>query len=202
MDLRSRIMYGAGELFTKHGVKSVTMDYISCELGISKRTIYENFKDKNDLIEQILIEGAKKHKEVCFKIVEESENVIEAIFNIGKVNHETFGKINPLFLEDLKKYHPKIFTSLISNGDFKDVKLTYTLLERGKKEGLILENINIDAANIFIHEIFTMVHKEKLIIFGREVLYESIFLPYWFGISTKKGREIIEKNLMNLKKMI
>ncbi len=202
MDIKTRILKEAGELFAKNGIKNVTMDYISSELGISKRTIYEIFEDKNDLVKQVIEEGAKFHKVACLDLIEKSENVFEAIFNIGKHNHQTFGKIHPLFFEDLKKYHFNIYSALIEKGDFRDTKITYILLERGKKEGLFNDNINIDAVNMFLHEIFRMVHKEEFLKFGREIIYESLFLPYWLGISTPKGRKIIEKNIENIKKSI
>lgn len=202
MDIKTRILMETGELFGQNGIKNVTMDYIASRMGISKRTIYENFKDKDALVKQVIEEGAKIHKASCLELIEKSENVFEAIFNIGKHNHQTFGKIHPLFFEDLKKYHFNIYSDVIEKGDFRDTGITYILLERGKKEGLFNDNINIDAVNMFLHEIFRMVHKEEFLKFGREVLYESVFLPYWMGISTAKGRKIIEKNMENIKKSI
>lgn len=200
MDIKSRILRESGELFAKNGIKNVTMDYISSDMGISKRTIYEIFKDKNDLVEQVITSGAKIHKEQCSKLIKESSNVIEAIFNMGKLNHETFGKINPMFFKDLKKYHFNIFTKLREEGsDFKDTGLTLELLKRGQKEGIFKAELNISAANLFVHEIFKMVHTDEFVVYGKEVLYESVFLPYLIGISTEKGREMIDLNIIKLK---
>ncbi|MDD4216483.1 MAG: TetR/AcrR family transcriptional regulator, partial [Bacteroidales bacterium] len=105
MEMRLRILKEAGILFSRYGLRSVTMDQISAELGISKRTLYEIFKDKDDLVSQAIEEGIKAHKNHCNKVILESDNVIEAIFNIGKLNYNLFSKINPLFFEDFKKYH-------------------------------------------------------------------------------------------------
>ncbi len=199
MEIRERILKETGELFIRNGIKNVTMDTIATHMGISKRTIYENFKDKDDLVEHVIKEGAKFHRKVCFEQIENSANVIEAIFNIGKINHNTFGKINPLFFEDLKKYHFMIYNKLIEEGDFRDMRLTQTLLERGQCEGLFKDNINIELVNTFLHEMFKMVHQEEFRKFGQDAIYESLFLPFWIGISTQKGQQIIEENLVNFK---
>jgi TetR/AcrR family transcriptional regulator, cholesterol catabolism regulator len=202
MEIKERIINGATDLFTKNGIKTVTMDLISTSLGVSKRTIYEIFKDKEELVHDVIKNAADYHKNHCFKIVEESENVIEAIFKIGEFNHQTFTKVNPLFISDLKKYHFKTFSKIVEKGDVRDMKLTYTLLERGLKEGLFKKSLDINIANNFIHEIFRIIHEEPFINYKRETIYESIFLPYWIGISTKKGQIIIEENIAKIQKNI
>ncbi len=199
MDIRLRIINGSAELFERNGIKNVTMDYISSQLGISKRTIYEIFKDKNDLLENILREKTKTHKEICYELTKESDNVIEAIFNLGKLNHETFSRINPLFFEDLKKYHYSVYAKVVKNEDFKDKDLLRSLIENGIKEGLFKSSLNISLVNIFIHEILEIIHRDEFKAFGKETLYESVFLPYFYGIATNKGKKIIDENIKNLK---
>jgi predicted DNA-binding protein YlxM (UPF0122 family) len=195
MDTRLRILKESGIMFSKYGIRSITMDYIANELGISKRTIYEIFKDKEDLVSQAIEEGLKAHKGFCHKIIEESDNVIEAIFKIGKLNTELFGKMNPLFFEDLKKYHSKIYNKINQKGEIKDFKLTYSLLERGVKEKLISKDINIDIVNMIIHKMLDFVHAEELRAFGPNEVVKAALLPYFIGISTDKGRELIENYL-------
>jgi len=135
------------------------------------------------------------HKGFCHKIIDESDNVIEAIFKIGKLNTELFGKMNPLFFEDLKKYHSKIYNKINQKGEFKDYKLTYSLLERGVKEKLISKDINIDIVNMIIHKMLDFVHTEELRSFGHNEIARSALLPFFIGISTEKGRELIENYL-------
>jgi TetR/AcrR family transcriptional regulator, cholesterol catabolism regulator len=200
MEIRERILKETGDLFVRNGIKNVTMDTIANHMGISKRTIYENFKDKDDLVESVILAGAAYHKSQCFKHVEESSNVIEAIFKIGKTNHNTFGRINPLFFIDLKKYHFNTYNKLVEHGDFRDTRLTYTLLERGQSEGLFRANLNINLVNVFLHKMFRIVHDEEFASFDRDDLYESLFLSFWIGISTKKGQEVIDMNLVIFQK--
>ena len=195
MDNKQRILKEAGELFSRYGIRSVTMDYISAELGISKRTLYEIFKDKDDLVSQTISEAARMHKEFCFKTVEESENVIEAIFKIGKLNNEVFGKMNPLFFEDLKKFHPVVFDKIHQKGEIRDYKLTLKLFERGVAEGVISDLLNIELVNIFVHKILDIIHSDDMKVFRSSDILNTAFLPYFYGIATTKGRKLIDNYL-------
>ena len=78
METRDRIISKSIELFVRFGIRYVTMDQIAAELGISKRTIYELFKDKDDLLLQCIEEMGKRNNRELHDIVVKSENVIEA----------------------------------------------------------------------------------------------------------------------------
>ncbi len=191
MDFRLRILKESGLLFSKYGIRAITMDRIADEVGVSKRTLYETFKDKDDLVIQAIEEGAKMHKMLCQVKISSSDNVIRAIFDILKLNAETFGKMNPLFFEDLKKYHFKIFTKLKTKGDIKDYKLTLKLLERGVKEKVFSDKLKLEIINVFIHKIMELVHTDELREYSKEEIAKSMFLPYLYGISTERGRSLI-----------
>jgi TetR/AcrR family transcriptional regulator, cholesterol catabolism regulator len=195
MDTRLRILKEAGIMFSRYGIRSITMDHIANELGISKRTLYEIFTDKDDLVSQAIEEGISVHREFCSKTVDESENVIEAIFKIGKLNNEMFGKMNPLFFEDLKKFHPAIFEKFHKKGGIKDFRLTKLLFERGIEEGVISSELNVDVINSFVHRVLELMHDDEMKKFGADALIKSALLPYFYGISTSHGRELINRYL-------
>ena len=138
MEIREKIIVGAGKLFTEKGIRMVTMDLIAQNLGISKRTIYENFKDKDELLSDFLLYAFEEHRKKAEEILSVSENVIEAMFNWGLFNHNEMNKINPLFFEDLKKYHADIFLNVLKKGEIKNQELTYTILKRGQNEEIFL----------------------------------------------------------------
>ena len=79
MDNKERIIEGAAELFRIYGIKSVTMDSLATHLGMSKRTIYEIFADKDELLIGVLKFMAEKQKELVKRVLDESENAIVAI---------------------------------------------------------------------------------------------------------------------------
>ncbi|HOM36988.1 MAG TPA: TetR/AcrR family transcriptional regulator [Bacteroidales bacterium] len=197
MELKQHILKEAGMMFSKYGIRSITMDYIASELGVSKRTLYEIFKDKDDLVYQAIIEGTKEHRKMCQNIISESSNIIEAIYRIGKFNHELFAKINPLFFEDLKKYHFTIYNKFHQNGDLKDYELTRTLFEKGKQEGIIRNDINIELLNIIIHKLIDIIHDDDLKVYDNEEILKKVFIPFIIGVSTQKGRVLVEKYFSN-----
>ncbi|HRT80875.1 MAG TPA: TetR/AcrR family transcriptional regulator [Bacteroidales bacterium] len=197
MELKQHILKEAGMMFSKYGIRSITMDYIASELGVSKRTLYEIFKDKDDLVYQAIIEGTKEHRKMCQNIISESSNIIEAIYRIGKFNHELFAKINPLFFEDLKKYHFTIYNKFHQNGDLKDYELTRTLFEKGKQEGIIRNDINIELLNIIIHKLIDIIHDDDLKVYDNEEILKTVFIPFIIGVSTQKGRVLVEKYFSN-----
>lgn len=197
MELKQHILKEAGMMFSKYGIRSITMDYIASELGVSKRTLYEIFQDKDDLVYQAIIEGTKEHRKMCQNIIRESSNIIEAIYKIGKFNHELFAKINPLFFEDLKKYHFSIYNKFHQNGDLRDYELTRTLFEKGKKEGIIRNDINIDLLNIIIHKLIDIIHDDDLKFYDNDEILKTVFIPFIIGVSTEKGRILVEKYFSN-----
>lgn len=196
MDLREKIIEGAGRLFTEHGIRQITMDTIAQSLGISKRTIYENFKDKNDLLSSFITEAIIIHKKRSLEIMQNADNVIDALFAFGEYNQEAIKQINPSFFDDMKKYHPDVFKSIMSSGQIKNYEITYTILKRGMNENIFRKEIDLEIANRFIHhtmEFFQSIEEELQC--DHQLIWKSVHLPYLRGISTAKGQELIEKLL-------
>jgi len=192
MEIRAKIIDEAGKLFIEHGTRQVTMDTIAQTMGISKRTIYENFKDKNDLLTNFLQEALIINKKQALEILKNSKNVIEALFRFGDFNHSSMKKINPCFMGDIKKYHPDVFSKIMSDGHIRNYEVTYTILKKGINEGSFRKEIDIDIANLFIHHMMEFFQKmENDQKFDPNVLWRTVHLPYLRGISTEKGQELI-----------
>ena len=108
MDIKDRIIEGATDLFKTYGIKSVTMDSLANQLGMSKRTIYEVFADKDELLIEVLSRMNDQQKELIKKVLDQSENSIVAIFRMLEINRDNFQSMSPAFLADLKKYHHEV----------------------------------------------------------------------------------------------
>jgi AcrR family transcriptional regulator len=192
MEIRDKIIDEAGKLFMEHGTRQVTMDTIAQTMGISKRTIYENFKDKNDLLSNFLIAAINDHKKRALEILKESKNVIEALFRFGDFNHSSMKKINPCFMGDIKKYHPEVFAKIMSDGHIRNYEVTYTILKKGINEGSFRKEIDIEIANLFIHHMMEFFQKmDNDHKFDPHVIWRTVHLPYLRGISSEKGQELI-----------
>ncbi len=194
MDTRIRILKTAGMLFSKLGIRAITMDTIAQELGISKRTIYEFFTDKDTLLEQAIIEGLKLHKEQILSQIDEADNVIYAIINFVRSHHKIMSKINPLFFVDLQKYHPIVFKRINEKGELRDYRISKTLLEKGVKDGTFINDLNIELSNKFFHAVMDFCKPDGDIGEKYQIkdIAHTIFLPYLRGICTPKGLKLLD----------
>ncbi len=196
MDIREKIIVGAGKLFTEKGIRLVTMDMIAQNLGISKRTIYENFTDKDELLSNFLQFAFEGHRKKAIEILSVSENVIEAMFNYGLFNHNEMNKINPLFFEDIKKYHADVFLNVMKKGELKNQDLTFTILKRGQSEEIFIADLDLEIANRFIHNALQFCQKEgEEEKHKNEKVWNSAIMPYLRGICTDSGLKLLTKFL-------
>lgn len=201
MDTRARILEKASEMFLSMGIRSVTMDAIASELGISKRTIYELFHDKDDLVVQALRQMIISHNNEMLGIITGSDNVIEAIVLIMRMESQKRMHFTKVFAEDIKKYYPVVYTSFYScKESLKEFSASYRLLEKGIKEGIFRKGLRINLVDNFLHEVINLMHNSERIRMmnpqGAEVL-DNIFLPYFRGLCTRKGLELMDKYFEN-----
>ena len=129
MEVRERIIVESGALFGKYGIRSMTMDALAEEMGISKRTIYERFKDKDTLLGEVIKYYKHQTKEDALRTIDESDNVIEALFRIMKLTVSQMSQTNPLFFHDFKKYHRTVYKEFAHPGDIRDYSITQKLFE-------------------------------------------------------------------------
>jgi AcrR family transcriptional regulator len=138
-----RIIQGGEELFLTAGIKSVTMDDIAKHLGMSKKTIYQFFKDKNELVIALVKKKLKEDEDEIADIMSRSGNVIEEMINMMKCSEDIFSRINPIVIHDMQKYHPEAWAEFQK---FKADVLISTLeelLTKGIKQSYIRPDIDV-----------------------------------------------------------
>ena len=106
------ILERASNVYMKYGIKSITMDALASELGISKKTIYKYFEDKNELIQSIIVLKAEMDKAMCLECQLNSKNAIDNLINISSLVVEHLGNVNSTVFYDLKKYYPDAWSIL------------------------------------------------------------------------------------------
>ena len=196
MELKDRIIKEAEGLFCQFGIKRITMDDISKHLGISKKTIYQHFKDKNELVYMLI--SAMLGRENCAMDVnqKESENAVREIFLIVTHLQELLSKMNPAIFYDMQKYHPEAWELFRS---FKSEYMRSCLmknLERGINEGLFRKEINLEIISIMRMEQVDMVFNQVAFAPGKFNLSQvmtEITEHYLYGLCTLKGHELIMK---------
>ena len=112
------------------------MDALAEEMGISKRTIYERFKDKDTLLMEVLRYYKNLTEQESLKLIDQSDNAIEALFRIIKMTVSQMQRMSPAFFHDFKKYHQKIFKEFAEPGEIRDFSMTQKLLETGIEQGI------------------------------------------------------------------
>jgi len=173
----------------------MTMDALAEEMGISKRTIYEQFKDKDTLLKEVIVYYKNQTNEEAHKLIDQSDNAIEALFRIIKMTVGQMTRMNPSFFIDMKKYHQKVFKELADPGEIRDFSITSKLLETGMEQEVFRDDLNIEIVNYTIHTLFELFgHDSKMVEagFDHRALFDHMIIPFFRGISTKKGRKLLE----------
>ncbi|MBY0244453.1 MAG: TetR/AcrR family transcriptional regulator [Sphingobacteriaceae bacterium] len=197
METKEYIIQEADKLFCQYGFKSVTMNDIAKHLGISKKTIYQHYKDKDELVNIIMAKNLESQTRIMKESLEKSENAVHEIFFAINCMSEILRNINPTIFYDLQKYHSKAWLMF---REFRDKTLAETIknnLKRGVKEGFFRKEINIDILTAMRldqnditfnqHQTYTL-NKYSI----TEVMIE-ITEHFLYGICNNKGLEQTNK---------
>ena len=196
MDLKDRIIDQAGKLFVRHGIKKISMDEIASKLGISKRTIYQNFKDKEDLLLQYI-----RHLELMqmeyLKDLSKNEQTVVHVFLRSIEMHKEFDFFNIIFLDDVNKYYPKAKQELIEQ-QTRGIIFIKQFLEEGVAQGVIRKDLNIEVVSFLLQDSNrTLISATRLSDkpFSDWELFFTSMINFIRGISTNLGIEIVDNYL-------
>lgn len=190
-ELRQRIVESALIAFTTYGIRSITMDEIAASLGISKRTLYEVFSDKETLLEACVMKSQEEMDTFVVDVLANSSNVLEVILKIFQKSIERFHATNKRFFEDIKKY-PKAYELMTSRRE-KDSEETISFFKEGVSQGLFREDVNFEIMGLLVREQMNLLLNTDICDkYSFLAVYESIMFTYLRGISTQKGAQELE----------
>tara|TARA_R110002049_G_scaffold283673_1_gene463791 strand:- start:59 stop:670 length:612 start_codon:yes stop_codon:yes gene_type:complete len=193
LEVKEKIIEAASTLFMSYGVKSVTMDDIAKNLAVSKKTIYQEFADKNELVLLFAERHLLRYESEFHKIGSNASNAIEELYLTSLCLRKIVEETSPNVMYDLKKYHTKAWNHYLGYKEslFKDnVK---KVIERGMKEGLFRANIDSEVlSTVRIEEVqlcfnLDLFPKEK---FSMAQVQIQVFQNFVLGLLTDKGREL------------
>jgi len=173
------------------------MDMLASEMGISKRTIYENFRDKDEILHGVMELMAGKQNELTTRVLRDSDNVIDAVFRILDIMTEHFRKMSPAFRLDMKKYHNDIVSRIRETGNVPSFMNNTDILLRGIREGYFRKDINVSVTNKCLEEMVRISNDDEKYNTGdheNEEIIRSFFINYLRGISTQKGLDLINQH--------
>jgi len=191
------ILKQVGKLYHRYGIKSVTMDDVASHLGISKKTLYEYFEDKKDLVSQVLRSEHDSHFREFDDILRRNLNAIEELFVIYKHIKRMIQDHNPSMDYDIRKYYPDLYMKIreIRRKDmFNNVLMN---MVRGKEESLYRDDLNTEViTRLHLLRIENLVEND---LFSADELnsfeiFHEIFVYHLYGIMSNKGRDFFEKN--------
>ena len=193
-DTRGRIRAKASEMFMKWGVRSVSMDDIANGLGASKKTLYQNFSDKNELVDAVVEHIVAENQYLCDCDRMEAANAVEEVFKAMDMVEGMFRHMNPSILYDLQKYHPKAFSRFLKHKNDYLYSVIRSNLERGIAEELYRDDINIELLSRFRVESIMMFFNPDF--WGNQKMnfaevQQKIMEHFLFGVASLKGHKLI-----------
>lgn len=193
-EVKAKILELATTMFFQHGIRKVKMDDIAARLKISKRTLYEIYQNKEDLLYEVVVLNDKRGLEKLEEFDKPGVNVINFIIHVFKLQTEEFSRINPVFLEDIGKY-PKLM-EYIQNKRKRKRKQVVAFIERGISEGCFLPDINIEIMNTLAdasgHYIMSNNLYNK---YNIKEIFRTVVLLYIRGICTEKGIKLLDEEM-------
>lgn len=196
MELKERIMDVSGELFVRHGVKNTSMDEIASRLGISKRTIYENFKNKEDILFNFLKRLEQLQINYVGDLSKNEYTVVHVFLRTIEMRKE-FDFFNIKFLEDIEKYYPRVRKEL-KEQQMRGMISIKRFLKEGMAQNVIREDLNIEIVAYLLQDSNrTFINASRITnkpFSNWEVFFTSM-INFIRGISTAKGIEIVDQYL-------
>ena len=196
--LRERIIEKAKQDFSKHGIRAVKMDTLAKELGISKRTMYEIFEDKESLLfEGIKVYGERK-REYMHSYAEEGHDVIDIIMEAYHMKVEEVRAVNPDFYLDLMKY-PRLAQHM-KEAQQKSREGFLAFMKRGVDDGYFRPDVNYELVPHIFDALGQYILTNSLVQqYSVEELFSNCFLIALRGFCTDKGLHTIDKLMAEAK---
>lgn len=173
------------------------MDDIAKELGISKKTLYQYVENKNDLLLQVVMAISQKHLKDLHAVLSQTLNAIDEMRGISKIVIQELRRIQPTTMYDLQKYYRPIWAQMEQLHQEHIYGIIKTNLEKGIREGLYRQNLNVDiVAKFFVGKTIIVTDEDifPLKDYNRENLFKEYINYHIRGIASEKGLEVLTSN--------
>jgi AcrR family transcriptional regulator len=205
MDQQERIVQKAHDMFMRYGIRSISMDEIASQLGISKKTIYHFFTDKDALVDAVIHIELNESEEDCYQHKANSENPVHEIFIATDMVLELLKVMNPTLLFDLQKYHPTSFKKINDHKNKFLYKLIRENLDKGVAEGYYRAEINTEILTRFRIASIFLTFNPDLLPPGKNTaadLVKETTMNFLHGLVTPKGLKLIQKYTQQREKQL
>ena len=201
--VKERILQKAEELFRRHGIRSITMDEIANQLGISKKTIYIYFEDKDQIVDGVISSIIAVNQQSCNQDRSIALNAIHEVFLAMEMMKEMFQNLNPIILYDLERNHPEAFKKFLQHKYKYLYHIMKENIERGIDEDLYRPELDADVVAKVRLETMMLSFDQQIFPKTKYNLYEveeQLIELYLYGMASLKGRKMIVKYKQDRKK--
>jgi TetR/AcrR family transcriptional regulator, cholesterol catabolism regulator len=194
--LKERIKHKAHELFMQYGVRSITMDEIALHMGVSKKTIYQYYADKDALVDAVMEDEIRENQNCCLRDKAHAKDAIHEVFLAIDMMQEMFKHMNPSILFELEKYYPGAFEKFLAHKYTFLYQVLTENIERGIKEELYRSEMDIEV--MVKARLETMMMPFNQMIFPKTKfeladVETELTTHFLFGLATIKGHKLILK---------
>lgn len=196
MEVLDKILVASAELFSQYGFKTITMDDIARRSGISKKTLYVHFANKEEVVNESIGWYKNNTTNACAAVLDTSKNPVEAMVKLLAFFDDMFKRMNPMAMFELQRYYPEAYKSFRDMLMERDVALMKDNLEKGIKEGYYRQDIDAGLlaryrieCSVMILQMNEMVQQHN----GLTYVAMAIGEHFMYGIMTAKGVELYKQ---------
>jgi AcrR family transcriptional regulator len=196
MEAKERILVKAEELFMQFGIRSVSMDDIANNLGMSKKTLYQYYADKDELVDAVIEDHISEIQTECLDCRQNAKDAIHEIFLTMEHIMEELSNMNPMLLYDLEKFHYKSYHRFKTYKDKFLADIIRKNIEWGIKDELYRPETNVDVMCKFRLESIMIPFNVALFPPGKYNLAsisQEIIEHFVYGLAAIKGHKLIQK---------
>ncbi len=196
MEPLTKILSASVELFRQYGFKTITMDDIARRAGISKKTLYQHFGNKNEVVSESVTWYKCRITENCEATMKEAENAVEGMVRLMGTFDQINRQINPMAMLELERYYPDGYKRFKDSLLTEDVGAIKTNILQGIEEGYYRPDINADFMARYRMELSLITFHPNLLVSYRHELHivaHEIGEHFLYGIMTPKGEKLYQK---------
>jgi AcrR family transcriptional regulator len=190
METKQKIIDTAIDLFQQDGIKSVTMDEIASHAGVSKRTIYEIFTNKAELLKACMDKITEENLTTLRQIRQNSNCFLETIKKLEEFHIQSLQRFHPDFYLDFQKFFPSLWKHINDRNETMKMSEILYFLKESIKNGLIRADVHITFVSRVILELFKLafsIELDEATRIDRKNIYKNLIVNYFRGIATEKG---------------
>lgn len=196
-DKMAQILKATSTLFRKYGIRSISMDDIAKELGMSKKTLYQYVENKNDLIEKLL-NHLINSSEACITKDESDRNAIDILLQVSVKVSEEIKEMNPSIAFDLEKFYPALYRAFVQAKRDHVYRKIKENLEQGIGEGIYRTDLDAGlVSRLYVQKLIDLHDPEFLssVDFSFEKVFQVMFDNHIRGIANPVGLAYYEEQI-------